>query len=60
MNKSIKEQALAELRNERIKEAKDALKSLLRRKADAKKVLANIQREIDDYMLQLEQDGDVD
>jgi tRNA pseudouridine-54 N-methylase len=52
---SIKEKALLELKEERTKEAKDKLKGLYRKQADAKKVLANIEREIEDYLLQLEE-----
>jgi hypothetical protein len=52
---NIKEKALAELREERVKEAKDKLKSLYRKQADAKKVLANIEREIEDYLMQLDE-----
>lgn len=52
---TIKEKALLELREERAKEAKDKLKGLYRRQADAKKMLGNIEREIEDYLMQLDE-----
>lgn len=58
---TIKEKALAELREERAKEAKDKLKGLYRRQADAKKMLGNIEREIQDYLQQLDDaEGDIE
>lgn len=44
----IKEEAEKEVAEEQAKLAKDKIKSLLRRKADAQKILANIDAEIAD------------
>jgi flagellar biosynthesis chaperone FliJ len=52
---SIKEKALMEIREERAREAKEQLKKLYRKQADAKKILANVEREIEDYLEQLDQ-----
>jgi hypothetical protein len=51
---NIKEKALEELRQERTVEAKNKLKQLYRKQADAKRVLANIDREIEDYLAELD------
>lgn len=44
----IKEEAEQEIADEQAKAAKDKIKSLLRRKADAQKILNNIDAEIAD------------
>lgn len=48
--------ALAELQQEKVKEATVKLKSLYDQERKAKKVLKNIQREIADYIEELEID----
>jgi hypothetical protein len=53
---TIKEQAKQEIRTEKAKEAKENLKSLYRRLAEANKIVANIEREIADYELELDHD----
>ena len=52
--KTIKEMAQEELRKERADKAKIKLKDLYRKQAAAKKVLANIDREIEDYLQELD------
>lgn len=46
--KTVKEAAEQEIAEEQMRAAKEKIKSLLRRKADAEKILANIEREIAD------------
>lgn len=48
--------ALAELQKERVKDATAKLKSLYDQERKAKKVLKNVQREIADYLEELEID----
>lgn len=50
--------AMAELQKERVKEATSKLKDLYRQKDKAKKILRNVEREIDDYLEELEIDDD--
>ena len=50
--------ALAELQKEQIKEATGKLKGLYAQERKAKKVLRNVQREIEDYLQELEIDDD--
>jgi ABC-type enterochelin transport system substrate-binding protein len=50
--------ALAELQKDRVKEATTKLKDLYDKERKAKKVLKNIQREITDYIEELEIDDD--
>lgn len=50
--------ALAELQQEAVKEATKALKDLYAREKKAKKILRGIEREIEDYLLELELDDD--
>lgn len=53
--------AMAELQKERVKEATTKLKSLYDQERKAKKVLKNVQREIKDYLEELEiDDADTD
>lgn len=56
---SIKEQARHELAEEQRKNAKDKLKKKLRQLRDAKQVVANIEREIDELELEIEHAADV-
>ena len=51
---SIKEMAQLELKKEKAEEAKERLKELYSKKHDAEKIVKNIDREIDDYLEQLE------
>jgi len=46
--KKVQEEAEQEFADEQAKAAKEKIKSLLRRQADARKILANIDREIAD------------
>jgi hypothetical protein len=55
-NKTVKELALEELAKEQAQVAKEKLKDLYKKQTSAKKVLANIEREIEEYMLELDQD----
>lgn len=48
--------ALAELQQEKVKEATRELKTLYKRRDDARKILRNIEREIEDYLHELEID----
>lgn len=48
--------ALAELQKERVKEATEKLKNLYSKQDKARKVLKNIEREIEDYVQELEID----
>ena len=48
--------ALAELQKQAVKEATSKLTELYEREKKATKVLKNIQREIEDYLLELETD----
>jgi len=49
----VKKEAEEELRKERMEKAKKGLKELLRKKEQAKQILANIDREIADYEAEL-------
>ena len=51
---SVKEQALAELQQEKVAEATAKLKVLYSKLADAEKVVKQIQFEIDEYSASLE------
>lgn len=51
---SVKEMAQLELRKERADEAKEKLKSLYSKLHNAEMVCKNIQREVDDYLMQLD------
>lgn len=51
---SILEMAKAELKTERATKAKEKLKHLFSQQNSAKKVLKNIEREIEDYLNELE------
>lgn len=51
--KKVQADAEAEVREEESKKAKEAIKSLLRRKNQAKQVLANIERELNDAYAEL-------
>jgi hypothetical protein len=53
--KTIKEQAKQEFEEERSKEAKEKIKKKLRELAAAKKVVTNIEREIEDLEDELSQ-----
>lgn len=55
-NQSVKEMALAEIRKEKAEAAKEKLKDLFKKQIAAKKVLANIEREISEYEAELDQD----
>lgn len=55
-NKSILAEVDRELRKEAVKEATAKLKVLRKQEANAKKVLKNVQREIRDFMDELEID----
>lgn len=50
--------AMAQVQQEAVKEATVKLKSLYSQLAKAKKVVRNIEREIEDYLLELELDDD--
>ena len=50
--------ALAEIQQERVKEATSRLKDLYSQQNKARKVLRNIDREIDDYLMELEVDDE--
>ncbi len=53
--------ALAELQQDKIKEATAKLKSLYKQRDDARKILRNVEREIEDYLEELEiDDGDAE
>jgi len=54
--KSLKEAALEELREERVKEATQQLKRKLKDLQAAKKIVANLQREVDDFLDELDMD----
>lgn len=51
--------AIAEVQKEQVKEATNKLVELHRNLTKAQKVVRNIQREIDDYMLELQLDDPV-
>ena len=51
--KKVTEEAASELTEERTKKAKEALKHLYRKKAQAEQVVKNIDREIADYVAEL-------
>ena len=53
--KSIKELAQEELKSEKVREATIELKSLYRRLESAQKIVRNIEREIEDYLEELEE-----
>ena len=53
----VKKEAADELRKEKLEEAKQRAKDLLREIADAKKVVTNLERELEDYYAELEQDS---
>ena len=55
-NQSVKEMALAEIKKEKAWAAKEKLKELFKKQIAAKKVLANIEREISEYEAELDQD----
>lgn len=50
--------ALAELQKEKVKEATGKLKELYTKLDKAKKIVRNLEREIEDYMQELEVDED--
>lgn len=52
--KTISELAKAELRKERVKEATGGLKTLYKKLEAAEKLVRNIQREIDDYLEEID------
>lgn len=52
--------AMAELQKERVKDATSRLKDLYRQRDKAKKILRNVEREIEDYLEELEIDDDDD
>lgn len=52
--KSIKAEAEAEIREEMLKKAKEALKRKLRDKANAEQIVANVDREIADLEASIE------
>jgi len=52
--KSIKELAQEELQAENVKEATKELKGLYKQLASAEKIVRNIEREIDDYLEELD------
>lgn len=51
----VKAEAEKEVREEQLKKAKEEIKSLLRKKEQAKVVLANIERELNDAYAELGQ-----
>lgn len=51
--KKVREEAEAEVREEEGKKAKEQIKQLLRRQAQAKQVVANIERELNDAYAEL-------
>lgn len=51
----IRAEAQAAVKKEQADKALAGMKALLKRQADAQKVLDNINREIDDYMAQIEE-----
>lgn len=53
--KKVRSEAEKELREEREKEAKEALKAKLRELDDAKAVVRNIERELEDINAELEE-----
>lgn len=55
--KGLKEKALAEVREELEEEAKDKLKEKIREIQKAKRIVHNLEREIEDLELELTQDG---
>ena len=50
--------ALAELQKDKVKEATGRLKTLYKQRDSARKVLRNVDREIDDYLQELEINDD--
>ena len=50
--------ALAELQKERVKEATVKLKDLYKQRDKARKILRNMEREIEDYLMELEIDDE--
>lgn len=50
--------AMAELQQEKVKQATLQLKTLYKRRDDARKILKNIEREIEDYLQELEIDDE--
>lgn len=52
-SKSAKEEALQEIQKEKIEEIKNRYKELLRKLEQAKKVVRNIEREIEEYDYEL-------
>jgi hypothetical protein len=55
-NKTVKELALEEIKKEKAEIAKEKLKELYKKEQSAKKVLANIEREISEYIAELDMD----
>lgn len=51
----VKLEAEAEVREEQTKQAKEKIKSLLRKREQAKQVLANVERELNDAYAELGQ-----
>lgn len=49
----VKQEAEAEVREEQMKSAKEKVKVLLRKKEQAKQVLANVDRELNDVYAEL-------
>ena len=50
--------AMAELQKERVKEATTELKDLYKQRDKARKILKNVEREIEDYLMELEIDDE--
>lgn len=55
--KQVKEEAEKEFRDEQMKKAKEKIKAKLKEKDNAKRVLANIERELDDLYIEIGQDS---
>lgn len=51
----VKSEAEAEVREEQMKKAKESIKALLRKLAQAKEVVANIERELNDAYAEIGQ-----